>query len=114
MPIPFNQSDSLVATERERKLVPVQGATIFRRVRPLVMARPHRRSHRRITLKTATGMSECVGREGLHIDALALPQGAVSGVLERPGKTGPFISFPAVSHPTCQLIPSNPPRKRPR
>jgi len=40
-------------------------------------------------------------------EAVAWVHGASAGVLEPPGKTGPFPSFPAMSHLEYQHLPTN-------
>lgn len=56
-----------------------------------------------------SGSHACLDREISEADAVSSAQGPSSAVVEQPGKTSPFPSFPAKSHPECHQNPNNHP-----
>lgn len=52
---------------------------------------------------------ECVDREVSKADAVATAQGASTVVVEQPGKSGPFPTFPADSYRECHHNPNTHP-----
>ncbi len=56
-----------------------------------------------------SGSHACLDREITEADAVSSDQGASTVVIEQPGNSAPFPSFPAKSHPECHQNPNNHP-----
>ena len=116
MPIPIKKSDPPRVTGRRRATTSVPSTPVHPATPPVVV--PPQFVPLLDLLADLIAQSiwrqrgvsdECVDRGAPQADALVSVHGSSTVVLEQPGKTGPFPSFPADSQPECQQNPNTPP-----